>query len=338
MPFINDILQHRSLSIVGLEKNTGKTVCLNYILRRLNDVGHCCAVTSIGVDGEQTDAVYGSAKPEITLYEGMHFITSERHYRQRQLVSEITAVDPRRTSLGRLVSARVLCGGKVLLSGAASTGILRQQIDDFASQGIPLTIIDGALSRLSLASPTVTEAMVLATGAAVSPNINQLISRTRFVCRLIALNEVEPDLQQKLNPLTAGLWGIDSNNEVHDLHLSSVFLLDKERVNLYEYGTTIFAAGAVSDRLIKHLSAQKQVSDTLLVVRDFTKFFVTPEVMNLYMQRGGKIKVLQRSNLIAVCLNPTSPQGYNLNSHDACQALSDALGIPVYDVMKSKNR
>lgn len=338
MPFINDILQHRSLSIVGLEKNTGKTVCLNYILRRLNNVGHCCAVTSIGVDGEQTDAVYGSAKPEITLYEGMHFITSERHYRQRQLVSEITAVDPRRTSLGRLVSARVLCGGKVLLSGAASTGILRQQIDDFASQGIPLTIIDGALSRLSLASPTVTEAMVLATGAAVSPNINQLISRTRFVCRLIALNEVEPDLQQKLNPLTAGLWGIDSDGEVHDLHLSSVFLLDKERVNLYEYGTTIFAAGAVSDRLIKHLSAQKQVSDTLLVVRDFTKFFVTPEVMNLYMQRGGKIKVLQRSNLIAVCLNPTSPQGYNLNSHDACQALSDALGIPVYDVMKSKNR
>ena len=29
MPFVNDILKHRSLSIVGLEKNTGKTVCLN---------------------------------------------------------------------------------------------------------------------------------------------------------------------------------------------------------------------------------------------------------------------------------------------------------------------
>ena len=76
MPFINDILRHRSLSIVGLEKNTGKTVCLNYILGRLNQLGVECAVTSIGIDGEQTDAVYGSAKPELTLYDRMTFITS----------------------------------------------------------------------------------------------------------------------------------------------------------------------------------------------------------------------------------------------------------------------
>ena len=37
MPFINDIATFKSLSIVGLEKNTGKTECLNYILGRLKD-------------------------------------------------------------------------------------------------------------------------------------------------------------------------------------------------------------------------------------------------------------------------------------------------------------
>ena len=37
MPFIEDILKHKSLSIVGLEKNTGKTECLNYVLSRLKD-------------------------------------------------------------------------------------------------------------------------------------------------------------------------------------------------------------------------------------------------------------------------------------------------------------
>ena len=76
MPFINDILKYRSLSIVGLEKNTGKTVCLNYILRRLNDMKVPVGVTSIGVDGEQVDSVFATAKPEVTLYEGMRFITS----------------------------------------------------------------------------------------------------------------------------------------------------------------------------------------------------------------------------------------------------------------------
>ena len=338
MPFINDILKYRSLSIVGLEKNTGKTVCLNYVLHRLNEIGHQCAVTSIGVDGEQTDAVYGSAKPEITLFDNMLFITSEKHYYQRQLVSEIIAVDPRRTSLGRLVTGRVVCGGKILLSGAASTGMLRSQISGFRNMGVPLTIVDGALSRLSLASPTVTEAMILATGAAVSPNISQLISKTRFVCRLIALDEVRPNLQQKLNPLEQGLWAVDAEDTVHDLHIDSVFLLDKKKSDLFAYGNTIFAAGAVSDRLVKYLAAQKNIADTLLIARDFTKFFVTPETFNEYTRRGGRINVLQRSNLVALCLNPTSPQGYNLNSDEACSALSDALGLPVYDVKKGNDQ
>lgn len=332
MPFINDIMKYRSLSIVGLEKNTGKTVCLNYILKRLNELQHRVAVTSIGVDGEQTDAVYGSAKPEITLYEGMTFVTSEKHYRQRRLVSEIVEVDPRRTSLGRLVTGRVVCGGKILLSGAATTGVLRDQISHFSNNGMPLTIVDGALSRLSLASPTVTQAMVLATGAAVSPNLNQLIARTRFVCRLIAIEEVDDSLGQRLSPIERGLWAIDSDGKIHDLNIASVFMLDQKGNDLFAYGTTIFAAGAVSDRLLKYLASQKCISDTTLIARDFTKFFVTPTVLNDYLHRGGKLLVVKRSRLVAICLNPTSPQGFVLHSHDACQALSDALQLPVYDV------
>ncbi len=334
MPFIEEIIKHRSLSIVGLEKNTGKTVCLNYILKRLNQIGHSCAVTSIGVDGEQTDAVYGSAKPEITLYDKTLFITSEKHYRLRRLVSEIVDVDQRSTSLGRLVTGRVLCSGKILISGAATTGLLREQIDNFRQQGVPLTIVDGALSRLSLASPTVTESMILATGAAVSTNIAHLISRTRFVCRLISLDEVDDNLRQKLNPIGNGLWAIDNNGIVHDLNISSVFLLGRNNTDIFEYGTSFFAAGAVSDKLLKYFSGQRTIEQTHLIVRDFTKFFVSPEVYNDYIRRGGKISVLQRSNLLAVCLNPTSPQGFRLNSEDACKALSEALHLPVYDVMK----
>ena len=336
MPFINDILRYRSLSIVGLEKNTGKTVCLNYILKRLSQLGTHCAVTSIGVDGEQTDAVFGSAKPEITLYEKMLFITSEKHYRQRRLISKILAVDPRSTSLGRLVTGEVICDGKILLSGAASTGLLREQIDSFINQDVPLTIVDGALSRLSLASPTVTEAMVLATGAAVSPNISKLISKTRFVCKLIALDEVDAEMQRKLSPLSQGLWAVDGNGDIYDLNVGSVFLLGKGDTDLFRHGHTLFAAGAISDRLLKYLASQKCISDTQLIVRDFTKFFVTPEVYNDFIRRGGKINVLQRSNLVAVCLNPTSPQGYTLHSKEACDALSDAIGLPVYDVKRTE--
>lgn len=332
MPFVKDILNHRSLSIVGLEKNTGKTVCLNYILRRMNQMGVHVGVTSIGVDGEQVDAVFATAKPEIVLYRGTHFTTSEKHYLSRQLLADIVAVDEQRTSLGKLVTARVLLQGKVLLSGAATTALLRHQIADLLDLGCQVAIVDGALSRLSLASPTVTDAMVLATGAAVSVSLQQLVARTRFVYKLIALDEVDENLRQALNPIATGIWAVDSEGQVHDLGITSVFLIDKAEGDLLRYGRTLFAAGAVSDRLLKILAARGK--GITLIVRDFTKIFVTPEVYADFVRSGGRMMVLQRSRLIAITLNPTSPQGFTLDSHAACQTLAEALQTPVYDVMK----
>ena len=334
MPFIDKLRNYRSLSIVGLEKNTGKTVCLNYLLGRLHQLGISTAVTSIGVDGEQVDSVYATAKPEITLYEGMQFITSHKHYLQRRLVSRILAVDERRTALGQLVTAQVLCPGRILLSGAATTGVLRQQIAQFRQGGVQLSIVDGALSRLSLASPTVTEAMILATGAAVSPNLQQLISRTRFVYRLINLPEVSDMLRDKLSAVDSGLWIVDSDNNVHDLGIQSVFLLGPDSKELFARGNTLFVSGAVSNRLLKFLSALPNIKDIVLIVRDFTKLFITPDAYADFTRRGGTLQVLQRSRLIAVCLNPTSPQGYTLNSAEACRQLSEALQCPVYDVVQ----
>ena len=334
MPFVNDILKYRSLSIVGLDKNTGKTVCLNYVLRRLHEMDVRVAVTSIGVDGEQTDAVFATAKPEITLYEGMQFVTSEKHYLQRRLVSQLLHVDTRTTSLGRLVTGEVLCAGKILLSGAATTEKLRRQIEAFRNQQMPLTIVDGALSRLSLASPTVTDAMILATGGAVSTNIKTLISKTRFLYQLINLPEAEAAAAAALAPIEQGLWALDADGQPHDLHIASAFLLGRDGNDIFRYGNTIFASGAVTDRLLKYLSIQKNIARVQLIARDFTKLFLTPEVLHDFTVRGGRLMVLQRSKLIALCLNPTSPSGYRLNSEEACQRLGEALQTPVYDVMQ----
>lgn len=332
MPFVDEILKHRSLSIVGLEKNTGKTVCLNYILRRLNEKQVAVGVTSIGVDGEQVDSVFATAKPEVTLYEGSRFITSEQHYLKRQTVSVLEHVDSRRTALGPLVTARVLVRGKVLLSGAATTGVLRSHISQLLDAGCRLAIVDGALSRLSLASPTVTDCMVLATGAAVSANLKQLVAKTRFVHSLICLDEVSPALREALSPVENGLWGVDDEGRPHDLGIASVFLIGSAGKDLLRFGHTLFASGAVSDRLLKTLTPL--AGDITLVARDFTKLFITPEAYNDFTRKGNRMLVLQRSKLIAVTLNPTSPQGFLLDSRSACDALSEALQTPVYDVMK----
>ena len=97
MPFIEELIKYKSCSIVGLEKNTGKTVSLNYVLSHLPLDRMRIAVSSIGIDGETTDQVTKTAKPEITLKEGTYFATSEKHYLQRKLVSELVDVSDENT-------------------------------------------------------------------------------------------------------------------------------------------------------------------------------------------------------------------------------------------------
>ncbi len=187
MPFVDEILKYKSLSIVGLEKNTGKTECLNYVLRRLEHSGRRLALTSVGVDGEKTDRVTGTAKPETELYKSLIFITSEKHFRQKRISAEILEISNRSTALGRLITARALSRGKVMFSGPADTIWLRQLIGKMDNYSVETTIVDGAISRVSHGSPAVTDSMILNTGAAVSASIPKLISHTKFVYEMIRI-------------------------------------------------------------------------------------------------------------------------------------------------------
>lgn len=332
MPFLNDIENYNSLSIVGLEKNTGKTECLNYVLSRLRDSRKQIALTSIGIDGESRDQVTQTHKPEIELSKGMIFVTSELHYKQRKLMSEILDVSRQSTSLGRWITARALSNGKVLLSGPASNHSIKELIADLKNKGVELTIVDGALSRKSLGSPTVTEAMILATGAALSANSTQLIYKTAYVYDLIQLPEIKSDLKLKLSEVEQGIWGINSNGNVKDTGISSVLMIKKDKDKLFQFGNSFFVSGAVTDQFLSFLKNQKQISEVNLVVRDFTSVFASPETYYDFVKRGGKIQVLNRTNLLAVTINPVSPDGYRLNSDALKNALEKRINVPVYDI------
>jgi len=332
MPFIEEILKHKSLSIVGLEKNTGKTECLNYVLSRLKNKNRKIALTSIGVDGESVDIVKNTHKPEIEIFEDVVFMTSEMHYKQKRITSEILDISKKQTSLGRLITARSVSYGKVIFSGPSDTVWLKACIDDMSKYNIDTTIVDGALSRMSQASPAVTQSMILTTGAAVSPNIKQLVKKTKFVYELIQIPKFENVLSTQLLGLEKGIWAIDNNNILHDLEISSVFLIDKHKDKIFEKGNTLFFAGAISDNLLDLLKNQKNIKETTIVVKDFTKLFVTPEKYYSFLNKGGKIFVLLNTKLIAVCVNPVSPEAYVLDSEILCSTLSLELNIPVYDV------
>jgi len=334
MPFIEEIEKYKSLSIVGLEKNTGKTECLNYVLSRLQHGQKQIALTSIGIDGENRDQVKQTHKPEIDVYEGMIFVTPELYYNKRKLVSEILDVSTQSTCLGRLVTAKAVSTDKAMISGPANNVALKKLIGQMQNYDVDLTIVDGALSRLSLASPAITDAMILATGAALSSNIPQLVFKTRFVYDLINLPQVDEEIKSKLINIENGIWAIGPDGDPVDLEINSVLLIEKFKDKLFQHGNRFFVNGAVTDKFFNFLKNQKQIKEVELVVRDFTRIFASPETFYAFLKRGGKVKVLQKTKLIAVCINPVSPDGYHLNSDELKQALQEKLDLPVYDVKK----
>ena len=346
MPFIEELIKYKSCSIVGLEKNTGKTECFNYVLQRLPLDKKRIAVSSIGIDGETTDQVTKTAKPEIFLREGVYFGTSEKHYLMKRLSAELLEITNENTSLGNIIIGKALTPGKILLSGPSSTNGLRRWMDEMKKYDIDLTIIDGALSRMSLASPTVSESMILATGAAYSANINTLVQKTAFVVQMINLDLTSEDNRKTFNDIKNGVWAIDADV---DADTDSDFMKGRRLVDLKVASSlsinintdglkkckTLFVSGALTDNFINHIRQNKIFNETEIVVRDFTKIFLTPMIYNSFVNGKRKITVLQKSKLIAVCVNPTSPNGIVLDSEKLCKTLSETIKLPVYDLKKN---
>ena len=331
MSLISTILPFRSLSIVGMAKNTGKTVCLNYVLEQLRKTGKVLAVTSIGIDGEQKDQVTQTEKPEVTLYEGSFFVTSEHYYRQRRLLSEIYDISEEMTSMGRLVIAKVLQTGKAIIAGPASAVRMKALIDRMAALGADMTIVDGALSRRSPAAPSITDGLILSTGAAIAPDIPTIVDKTRFVYRMTQLPEYETPHREDLLLSESGIYTLH-DGKVTRLPIASPLLFSKNKEILFQHGSTLFISGILTDSILEYLRTQPEIKQTVLIVKDFTKIFVTPFVLNSYLQKGGSLYVLQKPNLTAVCVNPTSPMGARLDSKALQDALQQVIHVPVYDV------
>ncbi len=331
MPFVEEITKHKTISIVGLEKDTGKTECMKYILNRLKGSSHKLAITSIGIDGEGVSQISGNEKPEIELSPNMVFVTSERHYTQRRLLSEILDISKRHTSLGRLVVARCIAPGKVMFSGPADTVWLRNLLDEMPQYGVQTTLVDGALSRLSLGSPAITEAMILTTGAAVSANMHTLIRKTKYIHSLIELEKFESPFAETLLEKDSGIWAVRADG-IHDLQIPSVFLMEKYRDSFQTNAETLYVSGALTNKVLNLMRTQQNIQKRTIVVRDFTKIFADKESYDAFFAMGGRIKVLLRTNLKAICVNPVSPEGYAFNSKELCRQITEATSIPAYDV------
>ena len=333
MPFIKELLKYKSISMIGLEKNVGKTESMNYILKELVKRGIKVGVTSIGIDGESIDGVTNTVKPEIKIYENMIFATSEKFYREKKVQCEVLDVGIKSSSLGRVVVGKARGDGNIILAGPSNGLWIKEIIGNILEKGMEIVIVDGALSRMSIGSPIITEAVVLSTGAAVSLNINEIVKKTKHIINLINIKSIDKEKKEKLEILENGIYKIVwEENIIEKLPISSLLQFKNISENIFKERLSLFVTGALTESFLINISNQSFINKLEIIITDFTKIFSSAEVLNRFLKKGGKIKVLYKTELIGVTVNPVAPNGNIGNSRELIKMLKEYTDVPVVNL------
>jgi len=337
-PTISELIRpYRSVSIIGMCKNAGKTTVLNHIIQEVSGNGRTLALTSIGRDGEDNDLVTGTSKPGIYVTEGTLLATaSDLVLRHCDVTREILTATGISTPMGEVIVLRAHSDGSIQLAGPSMTNQLARVREEFFRLGADVVLIDGALSRKTLCSRNVSEATILCTGASYHKNMDTVIEDTAYNCEILTLPETE-DMQLRTSAVRlAGVRGavIFGKNAPWPVP-TDMSVEDALRQNEAAGARAIFFGGALSDFLIKPLiMSNASLGGLAFVVRDSSKVLLKRENYEKLRRRGVTLQVLNTVNLVAVTVNPVSAYGLHFPKEEFISRMAARVGLPVINVME----
>jgi hypothetical protein len=314
---------HR-LALVGLAKNTGKTETLAAILRELAERETCVGVTSIGRDGEARDVIDARIeKPRIVLPAGSLVASTDELVRASGLAHELLERTGVRTPLGEVVIARLAERGAVEVAGPSTAVDLRAVSDAMLSYGAERVLIDGSIDRRAASSPAVADGLVIATGAVLSEEIEEVVAATRDAVELVRL-PATGDAEEGFE-LDRGL--------VLNAEPARIAALLKEHPS----ASAFHVEGALSERFLEGLLAARTARagrELKIVAGDPTRVFLTQHGPGWYRRQGLTIEVGTTIDLKAITVNPVAPQSHRFDSRELRELIEAAVAdVPVLDVL-----
>jgi len=204
---------NRSIALVGISKNSGKTTLLNSILHDYPE--HDWGVFSTGSDGEEKDRLFKTPKPRVELPAGTFFccdaLTLDAHGSSVELLASSSY------SGRKLFIARAIHSVDTQITGPSTTKQQTKIVQKLFSLGAEKVIIDGSLDRKSIALEDEVDALVLCIGASFG-DPQQIINEIR---RLLLLRDIPK---------------IDSGNYLRTRFTSAQGILTQRQGKWYESG------------------------------------------------------------------------------------------------------
>ncbi|TCO78749.1 lysine 5,6-aminomutase reactivase subunit KamB [Marinisporobacter balticus] len=336
-----DMIQnrHKVISIVGMAKNAGKTVTLNRVIDEAMERNIRIGITSTGRDGENQDLVTNTEKPMIYVDEGTLIATTEGTLKYTEAKLEILEVTNVNTSMGRIIIVQAKTSGYVQIAGPNTNREIKSVCDKLLTYGAKLVIVDGAIDRISSASPSVTEATILATGAVISRDMNKVIEKTMHQIQLFSLPKVEDDEIRNLSGMIIDEKGyamIGEENDVTSLSIQTALNSGEIIGRAIKDDTRYVVIGGslVTNTLKSIMCSTRKYKEVIFVVKDATRIFISSKDWMFFKKAGIQIYVVDKIEPLAVTVNPYAPQGYYYQPEEFLQKMKQFLGsIPVFDVV-----
>ena len=315
------------ITVIGLCKNAGKTTALRRLMAELGE--ERLTLTSVGRDGERTDLVTGTEKPDLYLKAGDLFATARGMLSLCDATLEVVELTDVMTPLGPVAIFRTLSDGYVQLAGPSAAGQLPPLTARFMALGARRVLIDGAAGRKSLAGAGVEGAALLCTGASLDRDMDLVVAETAHTCWLFARPTPESAaLRAALAELEDRFALFTPQGEPLELPLDEAG--GPKWGKLPRQPLALWAAGGITDPLLKTLA--RRGAPTLLVAADATHVLAGRAALELFLRNGGELRVRRPLHLAAVAANPWSAYGWHFEADKFLQALRQALDLPVVNV------
>ena len=338
---------YHAVAIVGMTKNVGKTVTLNYLVKKYEEQGRCLGLVSAGYDGERFDRLTLEEKPRIYTPQGAFLATARACFEAAEAQLELIEETDLSTPLGPVYLARVKDSGLVEMAGPGSVSGLKKLLNKMMSFGAERVLVDGAINRIASASPDLTEGIRLAAGAALGPTMDDVVQKTVFRKALLETTPVaDKQLYQAASQgLSEGKAAVINRNspdggqyEVKPINAEIPLLAARQALEQYSRETEAIAyGGALVDSTMNSI-LKLDPPYPAVIVKDATKIFISAESYNRYISRGGQLQVLKKLNLAAVTLNPTDPGGRGYDPRMFLESMREALRpCPVFDLIYEGN-
>lgn len=331
--------KYKTISIVGMAKNSGKTVALNYLIGEAIDEDIQLGIISTGRDGESIDVVTETEKPKIFAEVGTLIATTTEMLSLGDATIEIMKITNYRTPLGEILIGRIKDSGYIQIAGPQTVGEIKEVSETMLGLGADMVIIDGALDRRSSAAPSISEATILSTGAVLSRDINKVIEETIHIVNLFSLPPVGDNTSIEIieNVVAKGQVAIvDRSLNTTPINIKTALncghIIGEHIKEDTKY--VVIPGSLVKNTVEDIIRSTREYKNLDIVVTDGTKIFIEPKDWLKYMRYGIRVKVLNPINLVAVTLNPYAPQGYYFEPTRLLEKMRHYIkDIPVVDLV-----